>query len=985
MRKRLLSTLLALAMALTLLPGTALAAEATSGKCGDNANWSYNANTGTLTISGTGAMYDYNSDTFGSGTYEKCPPWSSGGGASFYYNITSVVVGEGITRIGTEAFGSSYSAGILDNLRNVSLPSTLKEIGNNAFRNSAITSVTLPSSLEVIGSGVFYGTKLTSIHIPASVSTIGSMWSPYGGSLETVTVDPHNQYFTAKDGILYDAEMTEIICFPPSSPVKNYRIPDTIVGPVSVSDFWFIDNLESITVPRTVTLTKSELTYEGIVHSDVTFPIYFEGPIPEHTSEDITDWIIVTSVNGIGGKVQIEFLKAPGTEPSEYSIIYQDLSGEGINLPASEKVEAGTDYEVPFIIPTRPGYTFRAWSTGAFAFTPGDIFTMPERDVILTAIWEERFLDQEQVFIKQSVTGRGGGTCTLASATMMLRRKAILDGISNWEEITEAAVRKSAWTYEGLYLEFSFWGMDVSANPGVDVGEMSLGEKKNYFISMLKKHPEGIVIFRTDAAQWHAVLLTDYDEFTDTFYCADPSPSAPKGRIPLTECSILSGGNQNQKIASIDQIWYIKNSTSRKSLSSSRLSFHCPIDIVFSIDDQILDSRTGNGTISNDYAAMTVTGTETDKEVTVQVTGDYVLDHEVDVEFIGIDTGYMTFTVEHTFTDGTSEHYTFENVPVSQTITGTAGGFQPQSTVLLLMEDSASEEVEIWAADPDETATSPIEDIVESPDPKPSTPSRPSGGSSEPSYTVSVEDADHGEITVSPKRAQEGDEVTVTVTPDEGYELDELTVTDKDGDELRLTENRDGTFSFEMPASRVTIEATFVPVEEPVVTTPVNWTNPFTDVTSGAWYYDAVGYVYTNGVMTGVTSTAFSPDTTTTRAQIWTILARLNGQNVEGGSPWYAAARQWAISAGVSDGTDPNGAITREQLAAMLYRAAGSPSVSGELSSYTDGRTVSAWAESAMLWATQNGIITGIDGALTPQGSATRTQVAVMLQRYLEQ
>ena len=262
------------------------------------------------------------------------------------------------------------------------------------------------------------------------------------------------------------------------------------------------------------------------------------------------------------------------------------------------------------------------------------------------------------------------------------------------------------------------------------------------------------------------------------------------------------------------------------------------------------------------------------------------------------------------------------------------------------------------------------------------TTSRPSGGGSEPSYTVSVEDADHGEITVSPKRAQEGDEVTITATPDEGYELDTLTVTDKDGDELRLTENRDGTFSFEMPDSRVTIQATFVPVEEePVVTTPVTWTNLFTDVASGAWYYDAVGYVYTNGVMTGVTPTAFSPDTTTTRAQIWTILARLNGQNVEGGSPWYAAAQQWAVSAGVSDGTDPDAPITREQLAAMLYRAAGSPAVSGNLLAYPDGNAVSPWAESAMLWATQNGIITGIDGALTPQGSATRAQVAAMLTR----
>ena len=268
---------------------------------------------------------------------------------------------------------------------------------------------------------------------------------------------------------------------------------------------------------------------------------------------------------------------------------------------------------------------------------------------------------------------------------------------------------------------------------------------------------------------------------------------------------------------------------------------------------------------------------------------------------------------------------------------------------------------------------------------RPSRPSRPSGGSAEPSYTVSVEDMENGTVETDPRRAEEGEEVTITVTPDDGYELDTLTVTDRDGDEVEVTEERDGTYTFEMPDSRVTIEAIFVPVEEDIVPEiPADWANPYTDVAANAWYYDAVAYVTANGLMNGTSATTFAPDATTTRAMIWTVLARMNGQNVDGGTPWYALAQSWAVRANVSDGTNPTSPISREELATTLYRAAGSPAVSGNLLSYPDGISVSAWAESAMLWATQNGIISGIDGMLTPQGQATRAQVATMLMRFRE-
>lgn len=160
----------------------------------------------------------------------------------------------------------------------------------------------------------------------------------------------------------------------------------------------------------------------------------------------------------------------------------------------------------------------------------------------------------------------------------------------------------------------------------------------------------------------------------------------------------------------------------------------------------------------------------------------------------------------------------------------------------------------------------------------------------------------------------------------------------------------------------------------------------YADVPANAWYYDAVAYVADRGLMTGTTAETFAPDAATTRAMVWTILGRLSGAEVDGGSPWYAAAQRWAVETGVSDGSDPDGRITREQLAAMLYRFAGEPdlldSELAALSEFADYEDVSGYAYRAMAWAVSNGIINGVDGALAPQNFATRAQVAAMLMRY---
>ena len=165
--------------------------------------------------------------------------------------------------------------------------------------------------------------------------------------------------------------------------------------------------------------------------------------------------------------------------------------------------------------------------------------------------------------------------------------------------------------------------------------------------------------------------------------------------------------------------------------------------------------------------------------------------------------------------------------------------------------------------------------------------------------------------------------------------------------------------------------------DQPVVTE-----FPFYDVAASAWYYDAVKYVYDKGLMDGVDTHEFAPNATLTRAMVWTILARAEGVDTTGGSSWYAKAQEWVVAKGVSDGENPNAAITRQELVTMLYRLAGSPTVTGSLTA-PDASSVSNWAKDAMLWAMNLGLVEGDEnGAVTPTATATRAQAAALIMRY---
>lgn len=235
-----------------------------------------------------------------------------------------------------------------------------------------------------------------------------------------------------------------------------------------------------------------------------------------------------------------------------------------------------------------------------------------------------------------------------------------------------------------------------------------------------------------------------------------------------------------------------------------------------------------------------------------------------------------------------------------------------------------------------------------------------------------------GEAKTNFSNAGAGTKITVAATPDAGYELAYITV---DGERI-------SGVSFTMPAHDVTVRVYFT-----------GGALPFADVTEGAWYYDAVSYVYVNGLMDGVSASEFAPDANMTRAMLVTILWRLEGEpvvnylmpfaDVDGGA-WYAEAVRWAASEGIVEGVSasefaPDAEITREQLAAILWRYAGEPATAANLAAFTDAASVSAYAADATAWCVEQGIITGTTATtLAPQGAATRAQCAAMLMRFAE-
>ena len=262
------------------------------------------------------------------------------------------------------------------------------------------------------------------------------------------------------------------------------------------------------------------------------------------------------------------------------------------------------------------------------------------------------------------------------------------------------------------------------------------------------------------------------------------------------------------------------------------------------------------------------------------------------------------------------------------------------------------------------------------------------GGSSSSSrrYDVSAPSVKHGDVTVSPKNASKGDTVTITVKPDSGYELDTLTVKDASGSKIKVKDKGDGKFTFTMPASKVTVSAEFAEIE----------TLDFADVSTDAYYYEAVKWAAKKGITGGTGDGTFNPNGSCTRAHIVTFLWRAAGSpepkstvsfaDVPADS-YYAKAVAWAVENGITLGTgdgtfSPNATCTRAQSVTFLYRALGTAPTT--VNGFTDVAADAFYAD-AVAWAVESGVTNGTSAStFSPNNGCTRAQIVTFLYRTMK-
>ena len=264
------------------------------------------------------------------------------------------------------------------------------------------------------------------------------------------------------------------------------------------------------------------------------------------------------------------------------------------------------------------------------------------------------------------------------------------------------------------------------------------------------------------------------------------------------------------------------------------------------------------------------------------------------------------------------------------------------------------------------------------------------GGVTVPTETVIIKDSINGKVTADNTCAEKGDTVTLTVEPDKGYTLETLTVTDKNGDELKLKDMGDGKYTFTMPASKVTVTATFMEDNSML--------NFFVDVPADAYYYDAVLWAAKEGITGGTDAVHFSPNATCTRAQAVTFLWRAAGSPApkSGAMPftdvaedsYYHDAVLWAVEQGITAGTSantfsPDATCTRAQIVTFLWRSQESPAA-GSVNPFTDV-AADAYYNSAVLWAVENGITAGTTAnTFSPDNDCTRAQIVTFLYRCMK-
>ena len=1063
MRKRLIPLLLALALIIAL--GTVSALADGSGKCGENLAWSYSG--GTLTITGSGEMTDYETQR---------TPWYS-----FREDITEIVLPDGLTKIGKSAF---LQTAITD----IDIPDTVRYIGENAFWNcNSLSNVTVPASVTGLGTTAFFGSF-------------------------DVDFEHGSRYSAGRSGVIYD-NWTDTVVQAPSDFSGEYNFPrgvkaigdyafygctqleGDLIIPNSVETIghaaFYGTDISSLSIGRSVTEIGSssfagctQLEGELIIpNSVVTIGDNAFSQLGTDKQNKLSSVSFGSGVKSVGksaflGCTSLESLRLnEGLEkigqyafsgcsaltgslaiPSTVAEIGQYAFNGCKALNGTLTIGGALETVDGSIFPSDSGFTGVVIREGTTeiadnAFDYWTSLTSVEIPASVTEIGNTAF---GYCSVLASVTGGEGVEAIGESA---FRQTAIpqailpdgLKSIGNHAyadcKLTEISIPDSV---ESIgYAAFSY-NYEVTSVK-VPVGEIKYGstENKYYIFSFYNNNDEGyskldtVVIGSAPdnvsprelfANSWNnlkvLVIGSGVNKLDDWAVYNDSDKSySTRLESGLYPSTMTFNEARNNLLKQKATEYTLSDATEIGDEAIQMLTFVPFDDEPDPIISKITYASSNPYAISVDVTGkITAVGFPGEKavitasyegcafaELELTISGSIEADDELAIsgpdsviygqsyEFsckalknakVGYyqddarlaaapkNVGEYTAIISGTTEEGETVllEKDFEITPAPLTITasdveiaqgseeapeftysvrGLVGGdsliTEPSLSCTYNINRPGTYDITVSGANAGANYTIVYVDgeLTVKGLPTPSLPD---------THQISVTQPVGGSVDTNFSNASAGSVITVTATPEEGYALLYVTV---DGEKI------DG-LTFKMPDHAVTVSAVFTRGL------------PFVDVADGGWFYDYIAYVYANGLMEGVSDTEFNPDGTMTRAMFWAVLARIDGETVTGAG-WIDEARAWAVTSGVSDGTNAAAEITRQEMVTMLYRFAGSPAVTGSLSGYTDASSVASWATDAMTWAVTNGVITGAsETALAPAANATRAQAAAILMRFAE-
>lgn len=901
----------------------------------------------------------------------------------------NVVVPDGIKYIGADAF-NAYDSDVpnAENiLKSIVFPESLVSIGNWAFRScKALTNVIIPKNVAEIGTGAFNGcTGLTTATINGPVTELNQTFNGCT-NLETVTL-PETIEVIGGNTFNGCAKLTSLD-FSHVKKIGNEAFADTgltsFIGADELTEigenaFQECPNLQTVIYPEGI----GTVPYAAFVGCTALNTVILPGDIREIGSGAFY------GAFASGGSLVMQGTAAP----SLAEMAFNDESTTPESLTVYYPAEAQEAYETAGLIEEGDanGYALSLTdSSMALAAAGGESSTLTLKATVPTGMTLVTTSSNTAVATADgaTITGVTEGTATI-TAQLMVDEYVVLEDsctvtvtaegaviptveepVTNTDKITGEDDKKTAGDVAGSVAadETITSAAQSAANSlNSDTAKQEELKKEATNKGLTAEEGETVSLYTQTYLKIDATELTKDENSKVTSITLNITPMMQVVASTATNSADIKLDSNGETNAVVVQ-------------DPKPLTIRTEAEITVTLPDNFggekvyVKHQASNGGIYFYKATAESDGTHTFTSTHGFSPFTFSLTNEAVAEVNGV--GYASFQEA---VNAAADNDVVE-VRKNENLTATVSG----SSRTIKVQNSTGGEITVTLNG--QTMT------IDNGATQEYTYTRPSsgGGSSVTTYAISTPSkVSNGTIKVSPTRASKGTTVTITVTPDEGYELAKLTVTDKDGDTVKLTDKGNGKYTFTMPASAVEVEVSF----QEIVVEP---DNPFTDVYESDYYYDAVLWAVENGVTNGTSATTFGPNMAVSRAQMVTFLWRAHGSPKATGtnpftdvstSDYYYDAVLWAVANGVTNGTSattfsPDMDVTRAQAVTFQWRAAGSPVVSG--SSFGDVAT-DAYYVNAVTWAVANGITNGTGGnTFSPDVVVSRAQAVTFLYREQE-